>query len=155
MEDPDSKRPLTVHDAILNIAAAWEAIKPETIQNCFKKAGFRNNVVDVVLEEEKPEILQGFPGYSSIDDNVAPYEIQSIEDLIENVNNTQNEALSDNDEEDDESTSVLSNAQALSAVNVLRRYVASLDQSEDALQKFNYVENLLMLMHQNLSVKPK
>ncbi|XP_045520537.1 tigger transposable element-derived protein 4-like [Pieris brassicae] len=146
MEDPDSKRPFTVHDAILNIAAAWEAIKPETIQNCFKKAGFRNNVVDVVLKEEEPEILQGFPGYSSIDDNVAPYEIQSIEDLIENryVNNTQNDALSDNDEHEDESTPVLSNAQALSAVNDLRRYVASLDQSEDALQKLNYVENLLI-----------
>ena len=68
IEDPDSKRPQTVHDAILNIAAAWEGIKSETIQNCFKKAGFRNNEVDVVLEEE-PVILQGFPGYSSIDDN--------------------------------------------------------------------------------------
>lgn len=67
-----------------------------------------------------------------------------LEDLIENVNNTQNEALSDNDEEDDESTPVLSNAQALSAVNDLRRYVASLDQSEDALQKLNYVENHLI-----------
>ncbi|CAH0713248.1 unnamed protein product, partial [Brenthis ino] len=145
MEDPDSKRPLTVHDAILNIAAAWEAIKPETIQNCFKKAGFRNNVVDVVLEEEgEPLILQGFPGYSSIDDNVAPYEIQSIEDLIENVNNTQKEALSDNDEDEDESTPILSNTQALSAVNDLRRYVASLNQSEDALQKLNYIENVVI-----------
>ncbi|CAF4947783.1 unnamed protein product [Pieris macdunnoughi] len=83
---------------------AWKAIKPETIQNCFKKAGFRNNVVDVVLEDEEPEILQGFPGYSSIDDNVAPYEIQSIEDLIKNVNDTQNEGLSENDEDEDEST---------------------------------------------------
>lgn len=143
IEDPDSKRPLTVHDAILNIAAAWEAIKPETIQNCFKKAGFRNNDVDVVLEEEEPVILQGFPGYSSIDDNVASYEIQSIEDLIENVNNTQEEAESDNDQED-ESTPILSHAQALSAVNDLKRYVTSLNQSEDALQKLNYVENLVI-----------
>ncbi|XP_045496574.1 tigger transposable element-derived protein 4-like [Colias croceus] len=143
IEDPDSKRPLTVHDAILNIAAAWEAIKPETIQNCFKKSGFRNNEVEVVLEEEEPVILQGFPGYSSIDDNVASYEIQSIEDLIENVNNTQEEAESDNDQED-ESTPILSHAQALSAVNDLRRYVTSLNQSEDALQKLNYVENLVI-----------
>ncbi|CAH0730271.1 unnamed protein product, partial [Brenthis ino] len=121
--------------SILLPQTAWQAIQPETIQNCFKKEGFRNNVVDVVLEEEEePLILQGFPGYSSIDDNVAPYEIQSIEDLIENVNNTQKEALSDNDEDEDESIPILSNAQVLSAPNDLRRYVASLNQSEDAMQ---------------------
>ncbi|CAD7089551.1 unnamed protein product [Hermetia illucens] len=59
-------------------------------------------------------ILQVLPGYSSIDDNVAPYEIQfnSIEDLIENVNNTQKGDLSDNDEDEGESTPILSNAQA-------------------------------------------
>ncbi|KAK9873875.1 hypothetical protein WA026_002230 [Henosepilachna vigintioctopunctata] len=53
MEDPDSKPPLTVHDALLHIAAASEAIKLETTQNCFKKVGFRNNGVDVELEVEK------------------------------------------------------------------------------------------------------
>lgn len=52
--------------------------------------------------------------------------------------------MSDNDDDEDESTPVLSNAQALSAVNVLRCYVASLDQSKDALQKLNYVENVLI-----------
>ncbi|KAK9701355.1 hypothetical protein QE152_g30650 [Popillia japonica] len=36
MEDPGSKRPLTVHNAIINIAAAWEAIKPETNQLSLK-----------------------------------------------------------------------------------------------------------------------
>lgn len=59
MADPDSKRTLivqTVHDAILNIAAAWEAIKPATVQNCFKKAGFRNNVM--LEQEEETMILQ-------------------------------------------------------------------------------------------------
>lgn len=92
MEDPDSKRPLAAHGAILNIAATREATKPEPIQNCFKKAVFSNNWVDVMLEEEEePVILQSFPGYSSIDDNVALYEIQSNEDLSENGNNTQKE----------------------------------------------------------------
>lgn len=73
---------------------------------------------------------------------MASYEIQSIEDLIENVNNTQ-EAESGNDQED-ESTPILSHAQALSAVNDFRRYVTFLNQSEDALQKLNYVENLVI-----------
>ncbi|KAK9723321.1 hypothetical protein QE152_g19254 [Popillia japonica] len=48
----------------------------------------------------------------------------TIENLIEDVNNTQKEALS-NDEDEQESTPMLSNAQALSAVNDLRRYVSS------------------------------
>lgn len=74
--------------------------------------------------------MQDFPGYFSIDDNMAPSEIQFIEDLIENVNNTQREALRDNEEED-EPIPILLNIQALSAVNDLRRYVASLNQSED------------------------
>ncbi|KAK9752050.1 hypothetical protein QE152_g4483 [Popillia japonica] len=117
MEDPGSKRPSNVHDTIINIAAAWEPIKPETIQNCFKRAGFRKNQVDVGLEEEQPTIqncfkragfrknqvdvgleeeqpttLQGFLGYSSFEDNVATYEIRSIENLIKDVNNAQKEA---------------------------------------------------------------
>lgn len=89
-------------------------------------------------------ILQGFPGYSSIDNNVALYEIQLIEDLIDNVNNTQKKAPSDNDEDEDESTPILLNAQALLAVNDLTRYVTSLNPSEDAQQKLNYVENLVI-----------
>ncbi|KAK9704610.1 DDE superfamily endonuclease [Popillia japonica] len=51
------------------------------------------------LDEEEPTILQRFPGYSSFDDNVAKCEIRSIENLIEGVNNTQKEAL-DDDEHD-------------------------------------------------------
>ncbi|CAK1556035.1 unnamed protein product [Leptosia nina] len=140
-EEPASERPFTVHDAILNLAASWEAVKPETIQKCFATAGLSNNVVDEV--EEEPEILHAFPGYSSIDDNVAPYEIQSIEHLIENFK-TKNEDLSDDDQDEDVSTPVLSSAQALSAINYLRRYVSSLDHSEDALQKLNCVENFVI-----------
>ncbi|KAK9703963.1 hypothetical protein QE152_g28994 [Popillia japonica] len=124
-------------------------IKPETIQNCFKKAGFRNNEVDVALEEEEPTILQGFTGYASFEDNVATYEIRSIENLIEDVNNTQKEALSD-DEDKEESTPMLLNGQALSAVNDLRRYVSSLDNSEDALLKLNYIESFVITNASNL-----
>ncbi|CAK1587236.1 unnamed protein product [Parnassius mnemosyne] len=143
MEDPDSKRPLNVHEAILNIAAVWHAIKPKTIQNCFKKAGFRHNESDVLLGEE-PAILQGFSGYSSIDYNVALYETCSIEDLIQDVNNTQKEALSDDDEDKGESIPILSNAAALSAVNDLRCYVSSFGKSEAALQNLNYIESLVI-----------
>ncbi|KAK9719727.1 hypothetical protein QE152_g22534 [Popillia japonica] len=128
MEDPGSKRPLTVHNAIINIAV---------------KAGFRNNEVDVALEEEEPTILQGFTGYASFEDYVATYEIRSIENLIEDVNNTQKEALSD-DEDKEESTPMLLNGQALSAVNDLRRYVSSLGNSEDALLKLNYIESFVI-----------
>lgn len=135
MADTDRKRTLIVqslHDAILNIAAAWEAIKPATIQNCFKKAGFRNNVM--LEQEEEPMILQDCPVYSSIDHDVVPYQTQSIK--IDNINNTE--------DEEDESTPILSNAQALSAVNDLKRFIASFNESEDALQKLNYIENLII-----------
>lgn len=57
-----------MHDVIINIAAACEAFQPETIQNCFKKAGFRNNVDNFLLEEVQLALLQNFPGYTSIDD---------------------------------------------------------------------------------------
>ncbi|XP_048006503.1 tigger transposable element-derived protein 4-like [Leguminivora glycinivorella] len=145
MDDPDSKRPLNVHDAILNISAAWQAIKPETIQNCFKKAGFRNDERNIVLEQEEPTILQDFPGYSSIDDNVATHEVLSVEDLIESVDFTQNAALSDDDDANEqEETPILSNAQALSFVADLRRYVSSMGNSEDAIHKLNYIENLVI-----------
>lgn len=62
------------------------------------------------------------------------YQTQSIK--IENINNTE--------DEEDESTPILSNAQALSAVNDLKRFIASFNESEDALQKLNYIENLII-----------
>lgn len=69
---------------------------------------------------------------------------------IENINNTK--AVNDNDEDEDASTLVLSNAQALSAVNDLSHYVVYLSQSEDALQKLNYVEKSYCLTAN--SIKP-
>lgn len=94
----------------------------------------------MLVGEEEPIILQDSPGYSAIVDNVAP-EIQSIKDLIENVNTTQRGALSDND----------ADAQTLSAVNNLRRYVASLNESEIARQLNYVVPQILHNTHSRLS----
>ncbi|CAK1604026.1 unnamed protein product [Parnassius mnemosyne] len=60
------------------------------------------------------------------------------------VNNTQKAALSDDDEGEGESIPILSNTEALSAVNDLRRYVSSFGKSEDALQKLNCIESLVI-----------
>lgn len=101
----------------------------ETMQKFF------NNAVDVVLkEEEDEEILQDFLGHSSIDDK----------QLIQNVNSTQNETLSDHDDDVDESKPVLTKTQALAAISDLKSYLSSLDQSEDALQNLSYVENFII-----------
>ncbi|CAB3224717.1 unnamed protein product [Arctia plantaginis] len=43
-----------------------------------------------------------------------------------------------------ESLPIVTNVQALSAVNVLRRYMSALDESEDALDKLYYIESLVI-----------
>lgn len=40
MKALECKQPVNAHDAILFVTAAWDAMKPETIQNSLKKAGF-------------------------------------------------------------------------------------------------------------------
>ncbi|KAK2579996.1 hypothetical protein KPH14_011995 [Odynerus spinipes] len=146
MENHDSKRPWKVHNAILYIAAAWGAMKSTTTQNCFKKSGFDCTEIcqNSIAEEAEPEVLLYFPGYSSIDDNVSTSEMRSVEELIEDDNNTTLEATTEDDIDAEESVPILSNAQALTAVNDLRRYVSSLGNSEDGLQQLNLIENIII-----------
>ncbi|XP_063378625.1 tigger transposable element-derived protein 4-like [Cydia fagiglandana] len=137
-EKPDSKTPLNLHDGILYIAAAWQAIRTETIQNSFDKAGFRNNVE---LEVIQPAILQDFSGYD-IDDNVA-----TCEDPLrfDDANTTQTETESDHEDAQKlEETPIMSDAQALTAVADLRRYVSCVCDSEHIITKLNYIENFVI-----------
>lgn len=53
MENPYSKRSLSVHNAIQNIVEIWEASEAKTIQNYFNYVTFRKNGIDIVLEEEE------------------------------------------------------------------------------------------------------
>lgn len=78
---------------------------------------------DAVLEEGEPELLESYP------------EFLSIEDM-----------------DQEGPTPVVTNAQALLAVNYLRRYVSSLNESEDALQNLNYIESLVIA---NTSKSPR
>lgn len=39
MDDPMTKLKINVLDAMHWVTASWEDMKPETIQNCFRKAG--------------------------------------------------------------------------------------------------------------------
>ena len=47
----------TVLDAIRMISAAWEDVKPDTVKNCFRKAGWKkdNDGGDYQREEEEEE----------------------------------------------------------------------------------------------------
>ncbi|XP_063360017.1 tigger transposable element-derived protein 4-like [Cydia amplana] len=140
-ENPDSKTPLNLHDAILYIAAAWQAIKTETIQNSFVKAGFRN-YLNVEMEVIQPAILKDFSGYASSDDNVA-----TCKDPLrfDDANITQRETVSDSEDARKlEETPIMSDAQALTAVADLRRYVSCVSGSEDIITKLNYIEYFVM-----------
>lgn len=129
------KGPLNLHAAILNIAAAWGAIKADTIKDCFKKAGFLKHIDNV---QERELSAHNIRGYSSINDNVNSSVNGSLVDLAEDADSTQKASLSDEDDDEDES------AQALSAVDVLRHYLSSLNDSGNALQMLNFIENLVI-----------
>ncbi|KAI5644420.1 tc5 transposase DNA-binding domain-containing protein [Phthorimaea operculella] len=179
LENHQKDGKITVLDAVQYIGAAWKLLKPETIQTCFKKAGFLKgdvdkNVDDVVVPgcsrsflvnkndapcEDNDAPLDG--NVAPSDDNVAPFQdnivpdntapsgdnvghcyVRSYDDILLDVLNIKDETLTDDDEE--KASPVLTKALALSAVSVLKRYLASCSESEEVLQMMNSIESFVI-----------
>ena len=104
-------------DAIRMISAAWEEVKPETVKNCFRKAGWKKtdgtsiqteNVEDdedtiplSVLRERLrlPETMT-FEDYVNVDNDVQAHEELTEEDILASLQST--EIPFDEEEEDED-----------------------------------------------------
>ena len=127
-------------DAIHMLVAAWDLVKPETLQNCFRKAGWKKESEDPigggkekVGEEEKdeedeipPESLS-LPDYFSVDDKLAtsePVTKQSILDEFLGDGQLKDEKdVGENADEDSEIIRpVCSRSEAKSLLEELRQH---------------------------------
>ena len=105
-------------DAIRMISAAWEEVKPETIKNCFQKAGWKkadnaimqnkdeNNMNTIplsVLREQihLPETMT-FEDYVYVDNELHAHEELTEEDILASLQCTETPFEEDEEEDEDE-----------------------------------------------------
>ncbi|XP_025408498.1 tigger transposable element-derived protein 4-like [Sipha flava] len=149
-------KPLNILDALYYITAAWNSIQPQIIANSFKKAGISMSCGELVdnaksndLEDESFKNTQiNFEEYVEVDENLITYE-PNLQNSKKEVNYVHNE---NNGEEDDDSTiEVLPTLSCtMNAINVVRRFISTLEKSEAAMYNINCVENEIVRKQSNL-----
>lgn len=152
MEQKRNVKPASVNllDAMYYLSAAWDSIKPETILNCFRKAGFTKIEDDegLILEESEelddPLLSQDWVAltehietnqitlqeYIHIDEGICTSEVRSLDDIIKDAKATsscaddsERDADEDMDDDEQEPSPIPSLTEVENAFNVLRRYV--------------------------------
>ena len=162
-----------VLDAIRMISAAWEEVKPETVKNCFRKAGWRKDAVDItttnddeddiplsVLRERLclPESMT-FEDYVNVDNDLATDEVLTEEAILSSLRPqaaaTQNEEEEDDEDEEGATTekSVCSLADAKAYLQEIRRFLESREHTTDF--DFRTVSSLESSLLQNIAYRQK
>jgi len=117
MESNTQSSPVNMLDAVNYLSAAWDAVTPKTIENCFKKAGFVTGNDDITDDEAVVNIDQGdwkrvcgrlensnnFESYIDLDNDVLTSDVRDLQDIIQDVTGQGIEEVEDgsDDEADD------------------------------------------------------
>ncbi|KAI1705545.1 DDE superfamily endonuclease domain-containing protein [Ditylenchus destructor] len=151
-------------NALHLLRRSWNAVKPETIQNCFRKAGFlQAEEIENTQEDEELNHLWiefqdkcGFTGaglfdYIDMDRNLATAGTPTMEEIVEDIRNEQE---SEGESEDDiveieaPEPPAITSQQAQAAFQIARKYVEnntgnpSILASSDNLEEFFARERL-------------
>ncbi|XP_064483693.1 tigger transposable element-derived protein 4-like [Ornithodoros turicata] len=143
---------IDVLGAIHMLTASWAAVEPQTISNCFKKAGFLE--ADVVHEDEstsEPELSDQFRAkglldmdfshYVTSDDHLDVCAEESLDDLFDEVCFAQDEEqMPEPLEYERKKPSV---QEVCSALDVLQNYVELEDESGEILQSLQRVQGFV------------
>jgi hypothetical protein len=97
------KKTINVLEAMHYIMAAWQQITQQTIQNCFRKAGYKyqSNVNEMANDDDNYDFGQDweelcraqksdFHGYVTLDHDVATNGVSTVEELCEAYRSTRN-----------------------------------------------------------------
>lgn len=145
---------LSVLDALHNLTAAWHNVTPQTIQNCFKKAGFREGVAEeTTLELEKVINGVNMEEFTTVDDNLETTDCQTVEEIMESLLEPAEDSGEDNDDDENGSltTSTPNVGEALHAIKTLQAYLGATQTSSDWFSKLYSVENSVLLTHKQFS----
>jgi len=64
LDEDQPIKAIDLKDAIFMLAEAWDNLSPDTIQNCWRKAGFPGVVVDSQFDSDEESVEEG--GESSL-----------------------------------------------------------------------------------------
>ena len=156
---------LTVLDAITMAAAAWDKVKPKTIENCFRHAGFvtsADTTTEPIKDTDAPERMEveqlfselknAIPVEQSVDEYLAvdekfqdTREEMAMEQIVTSVQDTPAVAANEDDDEGETPLQQVSTKSALETVETLRHFllqqencsalVNGLDSYESRIQK--------------------
>ena len=147
----------TVLDAIRMISAAWQEVKPTTLKNCFRKAGWKKEggMESEADEEEEEEDLiplsvlrerlllpesMTFDDYVSVDDNLLTFEQMTETDLLMEIAASNRDEEEEEEEQDDDggdgqqdngNSQICSQSEARTFIEELRKYFESKAQTSD------------------------
>ncbi|XP_055855001.1 tigger transposable element-derived protein 6-like [Episyrphus balteatus] len=116
---------ITILRALMYIKRAWWLVKPDTISNCYQKAGFlpgENSEPEVEEIWDVPIEPTIFEEYVQYDNNVQCYGLLSEEEIIADINNENQEEEDDIDNYEEE-LEPPSFTEALKALTVIRKFI--------------------------------
>lgn len=130
---------VTVLDAIIMLDKAWRNVTSTGIANCLRHAGFCDVTTDTTQLQADSGLINNIDeDYLQIDDDLITSEIQTDEDIVDNViANQQVELDNDTDIEelDDEFETVPSISEARAALRTLERFYYTKYEGTDAERK--------------------
>lgn len=154
-ENTGEMKKINVLESIHFIISAWELISPTIIANCFRRAGFldeesteeyllnveaglsdgdsREDNADWIRLQKRMNFTASFEEYISVDDDILPCELLTINDICE-VTESNGQETSDTEEDEDELI-VPSFSDATKGLDTFRRFIESVENVPEQVFK--------------------
>ena len=141
---------ITLLDSLEMLKKSWELVTPSTISNCFRKGGFVVAVsdddpfsdidavsdddpfsdIDAVSDDDPFSDEVTFKEYVSADENLQCFPLQSTEDIVASISQTETDEDEDKDDTG-EPLAVVTHQQAYDAYLQVRSYLLRHSSAED------------------------
>lgn len=159
----DFVKSVTLLKAIHWLQNAWSKVKPETIKNCFRKAGFPcdsndKNIINIVQPVDTNFQLQSitlgdFNEWVACDENLECYGELSDADIIAIVRQKENDLKVMDDDDEPETIHKPSRQEVISALATLRSYYDV--ELGEGYEELHAVENRVIEHMHNRLLQPK
>lgn len=157
------EKTISILNAMIWTKSAWDSVTIQTIQNCFRKAGFKKSETIHVCPESDIELVEDdnylknlevpFNEFVSFDDHLRTHDSPTADD------NSDTE-IDDNDDEieDEEIEDIVkqpSFEETMNAVKILKRYSLFHEFPEDFVKYLGSVDSIIFKNHLNCMKQTK
>ena len=141
----DVLKSVTLLDAIHLLDRAWQSVSSQTIENCFKKGGFKGENEDIAIEEVVEDLPEESDQLAALEESLPTWGEPTDRELLESVRPaTTSSILADRDEDEDDIEIVqsITIAQAMLHLSALRSFVQAAG-IEEAYESIHNLEKAL------------